>query len=169
MQTIAAVRPEDSVIVEEAPSSRPVMQTYLPIHRSGTFYTCSSGGLGHGLPAAIGVALAKTEQRVIGLIGDGSAMYAIQALWTASQLKLPMTFVIVNNQRYAALQDFASVFGFAPGQHPAGTELPEIDFTALARGQGCDACRVDRAEELEGTLGQAFKSTGPTLVEVRVA
>ena len=71
-----------------------------------------SGGLGYGMPAAVGVALAKPGTRVIGLIGDGSSMYSIQALWSAAQLKLPMTFVILNNRRYAALQEFAPVFGF---------------------------------------------------------
>ena len=66
-------------MVEEAPSARPVMQAYLPITRSETFYTMDSGGLGYGMPAAVGVALGKPGNRVICLIGDGSSMYSIQA------------------------------------------------------------------------------------------
>ena len=103
MQTVAKVRPFNSIIVEEAPSSRPAMQLYLPIDRSEGFFTCSSGALGHGIPAAVGVALGKPGEKVIGLIGDGSSMYAIQGLWTAGQLQLPITFVIIRNGRYQAV------------------------------------------------------------------
>src|SRR5688572_20123850 len=90
MQTLADVRPHDSIIVEESPSSRRTMQAYLPIERPQSFFTCASGGLGHSLPAAVGVALAKSaSQRVIGIFGDGSAMYSIQSLRTAADLRLP--------------------------------------------------------------------------------
>jgi benzoylformate decarboxylase len=165
MQTLADVRAPDSIIVEEAPSSRSPMQAHLPILRSETFYTCSSGGLGHGLPAAVGIALANPGRKVIALIGDGSAMYSIQALWTAAQLALPITFVIVNNRRYEALHHFAQRFGLP---QTVGTELPGIDFVGLARAQGCDAVRVERAADLAGTLRTALDARRPTLVEVAV-
>ena len=103
------------------------------------------------------------------MIGDGSAMYSIQALWSAAQLKLPITFVILNNQRYAALQEFAPVFGFAPGSTLQGTALPGIDFCALARGQGCEAVRASNAEQLQEVLSQALRSPVPILVEVEIA
>jgi benzoylformate decarboxylase len=110
MQTLADVRPADSILVEESPSSRKTMQAYLPIERPNSFFTCASGGLGHSLPAAVGIALAQSgraplsapsgtaplagvpaePRRVIGLFGDGSAMYSIQALWTAADLGLPL-------------------------------------------------------------------------------
>ncbi len=166
MQTLAELRPADSIVVEEAPSGRADMQAYLPIDRSEAFFTCSSGGLGYAMPAAVGVALAKTGQRVIGLIGDGSSMYAIQALYSAAQMKLPMTFVIVNNGRYAALQEFMSVFNM---ERPVGTDLPGIDYTALALGQGCAAIRVGRAVALKDVLREALQSPGTCLVEVVVA
>jgi benzoylformate decarboxylase len=165
MQTIAEMRPSDSIIVEEAPSSRPAMQAYLPIDRSEGFYTCSSGGLGHGLPAAIGVSLGKPGRKVIGLIGDGSSMYAIQGLWSAGQLQVPVTFVIVRNGRYQALEDFGAHFGLS---QTLGTKLPAIDFVALATGQGIAGYRVDRADALEGVLRQALAAEKPTLVEVAV-
>ena len=166
MQTLAEIRSPHSIIVEEAPSSRCAMQTYLPIDRSEGFYTCSSGGLGHGLPAAIGVALGKPGQKVIGLIGDGSSMYAIQGLWSAGQLQLPITFVIIRNGRYQALEDFGPHFGLS---QTVETNLPAIDFVALAMGQGIDGCRVDRADALEGVLRNALVAEKPTLVEVAVA
>src|SRR6201999_2607568 len=96
LQQIAHLRPPGSVIVEEAPSSRGPMHDFLPILERDTFYTCASGGLGHGLPAAIGVALARPEARVIAVLGDGSSMYSIQGIWSAVQLKLPVAFIIIN-------------------------------------------------------------------------
>ncbi|MEH3087465.1 MAG: benzoylformate decarboxylase [Xylophilus ampelinus] len=169
LQTLAELRAPDSVVVEEAPSARPVMHRHLPMLRSGTFYTMCSGGLGHSMPAAVGVALARPEAKVIALIGDGSAMYSIQALWSAAQLQLPITFVIVKNRRYAALQEFAPTFGFAPGAPLEGCDLPDIDFCALARGQGCDAVRVDDARALGDALRGALAHPRPILVEVEVA
>ncbi len=141
MQQIALLRPNGSVIVEEAPSSRSAMHDYLPIVDRDGFYTCASGGLGHGLPAAIGIALARPREKVIALLGDGSSMYAIQGLWTAAQLGLGVTFVIVKNRRYEALVNFGRYFGL---QHTVGTSLPDIDFCALAQGQGVKATAVDQ-------------------------
>ncbi|QDL38819.1 benzoylformate decarboxylase [Rhodoferax sediminis] len=169
LQTLAEVREPASIVVEEAPSARAPMHDYLPILRSETFYTMCSGGLGHSLPAAVGVALARPGARVIGLVGDGSAMYSIQALWSAAQLRLPITFVILKNRRYAALQEFAPAFGFRPEDPLEGTALPDLDFVALAKGHGCDAVHVGDAAQLHEVLRQALRSTGPILVEVDVA
>ena len=102
------------------------MQAYLPISRSGGFFTMDSGGLGWRMPAAVGVALAKPGERVIALIGDGSSRYSIQALWTAAQLKRPITFVILNNHRYATLQDVAPVFGLPPPTQCQAPSCPAL-------------------------------------------
>ncbi|WP_280154859.1 benzoylformate decarboxylase [Piscinibacter sp. XHJ-5] len=169
LQTLAELRTPEQIVVEEAPSARPVLQQYLPTLRSETFYTMASGGLGFGLPAAVGVALAKPQERVIALVGDGSAMYAIQALWSAAQRRLPITFVILNNRRYAALQEFAPTFGFGPGEALAGTDLAGLDFVALARGHGVDGVRVEQPGELRPALQAALRSQGPALVEIVVA
>jgi benzoylformate decarboxylase len=167
MQTLAELRPADSILVEESPSSRATMQAHLRIDRPNSFYTCASGGLGHSMPAAVGIAMARSrEQRVIGLFGDGSSMYAIQALWSAAQMQLPMTIIIVNNSGYAALDQFAGHFGI---DEPVGTSLASIDFVGLAKAQGCDGIRVERSEDLAGVLREALRSSGPVLVEVRVA
>lgn len=169
LQTLAEVRKPEDIVVEEAPSARSVMQTYLPITQSETFFTMDSGGLGYGMPAAVGVALAKPAARVVGLIGDGSSLYSIQALWTAAQLKLPITFVILNNRRYAALQDFAPVFGFSATEVVQGTDLPDLNFPALAAGMGCAARRVSDPAELREVLSQALASGVTNLVEIEVA
>jgi len=168
-QTLAELRNPQDIVVEEAPSARPMMQTYLPITRSGGFFTMDSGGLGYGLPAAVGVALGQPGRRVIAILGDGSSMYSIQALWSAAQLKLPIAFVILNNRRYAALQDFAPAFGFAKSDAVPGTDLPSIDFVALAQGQGCNASRASDAAELRAALRVALCTSVTTLVEVLVS
>ena len=169
LQTLAETRNPNDIIVEEAPSARPVMQGYLPITQSEGFYTMDSGGLGYGMPAAVGVALGKPGRKVIGLIGDGSSMYSIQALWSAGQLRLPITFVILNNRGYAALKDFAPVFGFTAGEAVQGTDLPDIDFVSIAKGMGCDAERVTISSALAEALARALAAPGPNLVEVDVA
>ncbi|WP_254606275.1 benzoylformate decarboxylase [Sphingomonas bacterium] len=163
LQQIARLRPADAIIVEEAPSSRGPMHDYLPITRENGFYTCASGGLGHGLPAAIGVALGRPGEKVIAFLGDGSSMYAIQGLWTAAQLRLPVSFVIANNHRYEALHHFGRHFGL---QDMVGTNLPAIDFCALAQGQGIPATKVAAAGDLDAALTASFTATGPTLIEV---
>jgi thiamine pyrophosphate-dependent acetolactate synthase large subunit-like protein len=166
MKTLSDLRPADSVIVEESPSSRRTMQTYLPIDRPNSFFTCASGGLGHSLPAAVGVALAVSSRRkVIGLFGDGSSMYSIQALWSAADLKLPLTVVIVNNGGYAALAEFSSHFNI---KQLVGTKLPGIDFVGLARSMGCEAVRVERPHDLSSMLTAALQSPVPYLVDVAV-
>lgn len=169
LQTLTELRARDSIVVEEAPSARPILHEHLPIFESETFYTMSSGGLGYALPAAVGLALGKPGERVIALVGDGSAMYAIQALWSAVQLALPVTIVILKNRRYAALYEFARIFGYRPDEPVPGTDLPDLDFIALAAAQGMQALRVERAEQLRAALAQALQSTAPMLVEVEVA
>jgi benzoylformate decarboxylase len=165
LQQIALLRPSGSIIVEEAPSSRGAMREHLPIVDPDSFYTCASGGLGHGLPAAIGVALGRPDKKVIAVLGDGSSMYAIQGLWTAAQLKLPITFVIINNRRYQALIEFGRRFNLP---QVVGTHLPEINFCDLARAQGCRAERVESGAKLDQVLTKGFGATEPTLIEVMV-
>jgi benzoylformate decarboxylase len=165
MQQIAALRPPDSIVVEEAPSSRAAMHDYLPFQAPDSFYTCASGGLGHGLPAAVGVALAQPDRKVIGLLGDGSAMYAIQGLWSAAELDTAVAFLIVNNRGYRALDEFAPHFGLSA---PPGTRLPHLDFCELARAQGMQAVRVNSCAELDPALRMAFAAAHPVLIEVCV-
>ena len=165
MQQIAALRPAGSIIVEEAPSSRGAMHAQLPLVEPGTFYTCASGGLGHGLAAAVGVALGQPGRKVIAILGDGSAMYSIQGLWTAAELGLPIAFVIVNNRSYHALNEFGRRFALPD---LPGTQLPHLDFRALAESQGVAGCRVERCEDLDAALATAFAASHPLLVEVMV-
>jgi len=166
LQQIAALRPADSIIVEEAPSSRGPMHDHLPILERETFHTCASGGLGFGLPASVGVALGRPGRKVIALLGDGSAMYSIQGLWSAAELKLPVAFIIVNNSSYRALEEFGRHFDI---KSLPGVRLPHLDFCALAAGQGVKGIRVERCEDLDPALREIFAADVPMLLEVLVA
>src|SRR6202034_878384 len=161
----AATMPDDAVLVEEAPSHRPTMHKFMPMAGADSFYTMASGGLGHGLPAAVGIALGRPNVRTVCLVGDGSAMYSIQALWTAAQRQLPLTVVVINNAGYGAMRSFSQVMQV---RNVPGLELPGIDFVQIARGLGCDAVRVSKASELAGALKRALAHDGTSLIEVVV-
>lgn len=165
MHTISRLRPDNAIVVLEAPSHENDLHDYLPTRKSGSFFTSASGALGYGLPAAVGLALADPSRRVICTIGDGSCMYSIQALWTAVQQHLPVTFIVLKNQEYAALKAFSQIFNT---RDLPGMDLPGIDITAIARGYGCTAQRVTRALDLAGALTEAFNSAGPNVLEVMV-
>ena len=165
LHLISAARPERSLVVEEMPSHRPAMQNYLPFERPNSFFTMASGGLGFGLPAAVGFSLADPSRRVICLIGDGSAMYSFQALWTAVQHAIPLTVVVVNNRGYGAMRAFSQVLGV---RNPPGIDLPGLDFVKLAEGLGCPGRRITRPGDLQDGLRQAFASAGPFMIEVDV-
>jgi benzoylformate decarboxylase len=125
----------------------------------------ASGGLGYALPAAVGIALARPGIRTVCLIGDGSAMYSIQALWTAAQRKLPLTIVVLNNSGYGAMRSFSQVMQV---RNVPGLDLPDIDFVEIAEGMGCSATRVATSSELAPALKRALSCKGPSLVDVLV-
>jgi benzoylformate decarboxylase len=130
-----------------------------------SFYTMASGGLGYSLPAAVGMAFGRPGVRTVCLIGDGSAMYSIQALWTAAQRKLPLTVVVVNNAGYGAMRSFSQVMQV---RNVPGLELPGIDFVRIAEGMGCDAVRVTKSSELASALKRGLAHKGTSLIEVMV-
>lgn len=165
LKRVAALRPENAVIVEEAPTARGPEHEVLPIVREGGFYSCASGGLGHSLPASVGVALGQTD-KVIAVLGDGSAMYAIQGLFAAHQEKANVSFLILNNAGYAALTGFSSEFGM---NHVPGCDLTGLDFVQLAEGQSVPARRVETVEALDAALQWSLDANGPTLLDIRIA
>nr|WP_316234453.1 benzoylformate decarboxylase [Bradyrhizobium sp. SZCCHNR1098] len=165
LHTLAQALPAGSAVVEEIPSHRPLMHKYMPMPGADSFYTMASGGLGYSLPAAVGMALGRTAGRTVCLIGDGSAMYSLQALWTATQRRLPLTVVVINNSGYGAMRSFSQVMQV---RNVPGLELPGLDFVKLAEGMGCDAVRVSKAAELASALTRALAHAGTSLVEVMV-
>ncbi len=165
LHTLSAVMPDDAALVEEAPSHRPALQKFMPMRGQDSFYTMASGGLGYSLPASVGMALGRPGIRTVCLIGDGSAMYSIQALWTAAQRKLPLTVVVINNSGYGAMRSFSRVLQV---RDVPGIDLPGIDFVRIAEGLGCDAVRVSRSSELAPALKRGLAHNGVSLIEVTV-
>lgn len=164
MSRIEAICPHDRVVVCEAPSSLDALRAHLPMKEPAGYYAHASGGLGYGLASAIGVAMAEPRRRVIAVIGDGSSMYAIQALWTAAKLGTRVIFVIVNNQAYQALVGFGKLLGMGV---PVGTVIDDLDFVKLAAGMGMNGEAVNQAAELDAALQRAFEFIGPYLLDVR--
>ena len=165
LHALSAAMPANAALVEEAPSHRPAMQKFMPMRGHDSFYTMASGGLGYSLPASVGIALAHPDTRTVCLIGDGSAMYSIQALWTAAQRKLPLTVVVINNAGYGAMRSFSQVMQV---RNVPGLDLPGIDFVRIAEGLGCDAVRVSKASELAPALARGLARDGVSLIEVMV-
>jgi len=165
LHTLSSAMPDDAALVEEAPSHRPAMQKFMPARGQDSFYTMASGGLGYGLPASVGMALGRPDIRTVCLIGDGSAMYSIQALWTAAQRKLPLTVVVINNAGYGAMRSFSQVMQV---RNVPGLELPGIDFVQIAQGLGCDAVRVSKSSDLASALKRGLAHDGVSLIEVIV-
>ena len=165
MAALARALPDDAVLVEESPSNRNDLRAQVWIRRPASFFATTSGGLGFAMPAAVGIKLAAPERPVVCLVGDGSAMYAPQALWSAVALGVPVTFVVVNNGRYAILESAAR---FAGIDGLPSMELPGLDFLALAASCGCRAVRVSEPTQLPGALAEAVGAGEPMLIDVVV-
>jgi benzoylformate decarboxylase len=162
---LSELLPDNAIVVEEAPSHRNIMHDHLPIRSQRTgFLTMASGTLGYGLAAAVGAAIARPDRRIVAVIGDGSSMYSIQALWTAAQEHLPITFVILDNSQYAALRILADV----DNAKVPGIELGGIDFVGLARSMGCQGRLVSDVDELRDALRSSLVDDRPTLLHVPV-
>jgi benzoylformate decarboxylase len=157
------VAPEDVVYVNESTSTVAALWERVELKHPGSYYFPASGGLGFGMPAAVGVQLANDRRRVIAVIGDGSANYGITALWTAAQEKIPVVFIILNNGTYGALRAFAKLLN---AENAAGLDVPGIGFCSIAEGYGVEAHRITSLENFKDKLSAALQSDTPTLLEV---
>jgi benzoylformate decarboxylase len=167
MAALAVAWPEEGIAVLESPSSTLALRNRLRLSKPGSYYFGASGGLGFGISAAIGVALAQPSRPVVCVLGEGSAQYGITALWTAVAYKVPVTFLVLRNEEYMILKWFASIeqVSGAPG-----LELPGLDTAAVARGYGMQARDVTSPDELTEALREAIAAEdGPRLVQARVA
>lgn len=163
-EVFAALRqtqPVDTSYVVESTSTNGSWWRQMDLRRGGSYFFPASGGLGFGIPAAVGVALAQPERPVVGVVGDGSANYGISALWTAAQLGLPVTYVLLRNGTYGALEWFGDLLGASDAP---GTRIPGLDFTSVAEGYGVSATQARDADELRAVLRE--RPTGPRLVQV---
>jgi len=163
---LGEVFPEDGIVVLESPASTLALRNQLRISRPGSYYFSAGGGLGFGLAASVGVQMAQPDRPVVCVLGEGSAQYAISAFWSAVAYKVPVTFLVLQNQEYGILKWFAAVeqVSGAPG-----LDLPKLDVAAVAAGYGVNATRANDREEVSGALAKALASSQPELVEVPVA
>ncbi len=167
MQALAVAWPDDGIAVVETPSSTAALRNRLRLSRPGSYYFSSSGGLGFGISAAVGVQLAEPSRPVVCVLGEGSAQYGITALWSAVAYKLPVTFLVLRNEEYMILKWFAE---FEQEAGLPGLDLPGLDVAAVARGYGVPSRDVQGADQLTDALTEAIAAQdGPRLVQVPCA
>jgi benzoylformate decarboxylase len=158
--------PEDAVIVEETPSSQPELYQRVPITTPGGFVACANGGLGFGMAGSVGLRMGNPERPVIGVIGDGSSMYAIQALWSAAHYEVGVLLLVMANGRYAVMDGLARQAKAAAAWPAFGS----IDIAGIARCLGCPAINVVTHEQLIATFDEVLpdlvQRREPLLVEV---
>jgi benzoylformate decarboxylase len=160
--------PADAIVVDEAITASPYVRRMARSTGPGQYYSCRGGGLGWGMPAAVGVSFATNDAPIVCVVGDGSAMYSPQSLWTAARYERPVTFVVINNRRYGVLA--TSVPGLnLEDESNLALGSPALDFVRLAEGMGVAATKVSDATELAAVVADATRSGRTNLVEVEVA
>jgi benzoylformate decarboxylase len=170
LDAIGDMLPKDAVVIEEVLSSAPGIRSLIRSDDPQSYYGLRGGGIGWGIPAAIGIKLALPHRPVVALVGDGSAMYTIQALWTAAHDRIAVVFVILNNRSYRILkQRLLALRGHAEQVDTfVGMELvdPPIDFVGLARSLGVAAEHVKTVHDATDLVAQGIESGAPLLIDV---
>ncbi|MBB5957262.1 benzoylformate decarboxylase [Saccharothrix tamanrassetensis] len=162
--------PEDAILVEESPSSRPELHRRVPARAPLGFVSAAAGGLGFGLPAAIGLKLGAPHRPVVAVLGDGSSLYGIQGLWSAAHYHVGALFLVLSNGGYAIMDRLAEQSG--QGKQP-WPPFSEIRLGTVAAGLGCPADRITSYDELTDALSEVLPTladrAGPRLLDIEVA
>ena len=167
LQMIDAL-PDDAIVVDEALTASRHVPALLRYRERFGYHAMASGGIGWGLAASVGVSLAHSGRPVACLTGDGSAMYTIQALWTAAHRRLPLNVVLVNNGGYRIIKQ--RLLSFHGSRRFVGMDFadPPVDFSALAASMGVESVRVDDPRAVRDVLADAFRRPGTKLIELMV-
>ena len=174
MAEIEAALPPDAIVVDESITASIELARTVQFERTGDYIGARGGGIGQALPGALGVKLAQPGRPVVALSGDGSAMYSIQALWTAAHHDLAVVFVILNNREYRILKHnmdtYRQRFGAKPDRAYLNMDLvsPDLGYVDLARGMGVEAMRVATPGELGPALQKALSAGRPFLLDVAI-
>ncbi|MGH3320037.1 MAG: thiamine pyrophosphate-dependent enzyme [Streptosporangiaceae bacterium] len=167
-RALAPRLPADAVVVEETPSSRAELEALLPARAPLGFLSAAMGGLGFAVPAATGVRMARPDRPVVAVVGDGSALYGIHALWTAAHYSVGVLFVVLANGRYAIMDDLAD----RSGGKPPWPGFGEVRVSEVAQGLGCPARRLETTEDLMDQLDQVVPTlrerSAPLLLDIAV-
>lgn len=172
MEELAAQLPEDAIIFDEALTNSPPITRYVTPTEPGQYFLTRGGSLGVGIPSAMGVKIANPDKTVIGITGDGGAMFTIQALWSAARHNVDAKFIVCNNRSYKLLQLNVLAYwrerGIPDHDYPLSFDLskPVIYFDEMARSMGVEAVRVEKPEEIATAIKQALAHKGPFLIDV---
>ena len=167
MHILQEVLPEEVAIFEEASSMRSKFQEYVRTTHPGGYNNAASGGLGYAMPASVGYKLAMPERPVVCLIGDGSSMYSVQALWSAARYGANVLFVVPDNNGYYVLKGFGEQIGASIDTIP-GLDLPGLDLAKIAEGMGVTSETIEEADALPEALRRGLDAGRPYLLNVFV-
>jgi benzoylformate decarboxylase len=170
---LLAALPSGGALVDEAITTGFHVRMLYRTSPPSSYYFCRGGGLGWGVPAALGVKLARPDQPVLCIIGDGSIMYSAQALWTAAHENLPVVIAVVNNRQYGILKmnlvESGSPAARAGKFVAMDLDSPPVDYVGLARSLGVDAQLVEKPADVTEATRTAFESGRPTLLELPIS
>jgi benzoylformate decarboxylase len=168
MMSLCEHLPADAIVVDEGLTTAVSLNAYFPYRDRHSYFGNVSGGIGWGIAAAVGVQLAQPSRRVVAIIGDGSAMYSIQALWSAANQKLPVIFVICNNGGYRIIKQRLKSFHGNDTFIGMDFKDPAIDVAGLARSFGMKAHRIEDGADFEARFREALATAEPVALEVIV-
>jgi benzoylformate decarboxylase len=174
MAEIARAMPPRCIVVDESITASIDLARTIDFAKPGDYFGAKGGGIGQGVAGALGVAVAEPKRPVLCISGDGSAMYAIQALWSAAHVDLPIVFVILANREYRILKHNIDVyrqkFEIASQEPYAHMDLigPALGFIEMAAGMGVAGTRVTKADDVADAIKAAFASRKPHLVEIAI-
>lgn len=165
--------PAGGALVDEAITTGFHVRMLYRSSTPGSYFFCRGGGLGWGVPAALGVKLARPDQPVLCIVGDGSIMYSAQALWTAAHENIPVVVAVVNNRQYGILKMNLVESGSTAARQGRfiGMDLdsPPVDYVGLARSLGVDSLLVEKPADVTDATRAAFESGRPTLLELPIS
>ena len=171
-KAVGHLLPDNAIIVDEAQTSGVMLGMMTAGAPRHDLLALTGGAIGQGLPCAVGAAVACPDRPVLALIGDGSAMYTIQALWTMAREKLNVVAVILNNRAYSILNVELQRVGAAEAGPKAKAQLdlrdPALDFVQMGRSMGVPSVRATTTAEFVHALERAFNSPGPHLIDAVV-
>jgi benzoylformate decarboxylase len=170
---LLAALPAGGALVDEAITTGFHVRMLYRSSTPGSYFFCRGGGLGWGVPAALGVQLARPDQPVLCIVGDGSIMYSAQALWTAAHEQLPVVVAVVDNRQYGILKvnlvESGSPSARAGRFVAMDLDSPPVDHVGLARSLGIDALLVEKPAEVTEAARAAFDARRPTLLHLPIS